>query len=100
MVAKLEEGLYDRSYSSDFLAVCKWLATRAEETLMMLIIHNTPEIITDDGEAREDDWKKVRAKTYLDDGWLMMFRQGAVTACHKYVIAHNTQDSETRVMPK
>ena len=43
-----------RVYSSDFLGG-RWLATRAEETLMMLIIHNAPEIIVDDGEAREDD---------------------------------------------
>lgn len=100
VVAKLEERVY-HCHSSDFLAVCKWLATRAEETLTMLTIHNTPEIIADDGEAREDgDWKRVRAKTYLDNVWLMMFRQGAVTACHKYVIAPNTQDSETRVVPK
>ena len=67
MVAKLEERVY-RHHSSDFLAVCNWLATRAEETLTMLIIHNIPEIIADDGETREgDDWKKVRAITYRDN---------------------------------
>ena len=61
MVAKLEEKIYS-SYSSDFLAVCRWLATRAEETLTMLIIHDMPDIIANDENAQEDDdWKRVRA---------------------------------------
>ena len=61
MVVKLEEKIYS-SYSSDFLAVCRWLATWAEETLTMLIIHNMRDIIANDKNAQEDDdWKRVRA---------------------------------------
>jgi hypothetical protein len=61
VVAKLEERVY-RCYSADFLAVCQWLVTRAEEILTLLLIHDIPEIIADDGKAQEDDdWKKVRA---------------------------------------
>lgn len=62
-VAKLEEKIYS-SYSSDFLGVCRWLATRAEETLTMLIIHDMPDIIANDESAQEDDnWKRVRLKS-------------------------------------